>query len=1035
MEQRPSLRLPLDDFSPVISKKQVLRLTADDLDAASVPFKSLCFQFEVQFTRFDTEFRWTITRSYSEFKSLSRDLRREAWQRPMPKAPTLPSSRDLQQHDNAVQLEMLETYLVTLSGEKAYCESSYFWAFLEVSIHSFSQRDVKLKEGYIQKRTGGKAVNEKRCLECSKHFKRFQRRWMIVTPDAIGYITTNESQHWHESLMFKNKFVITSGAEATGYEDGIKIDTARRLFFIRTGSVASRVEWVEAITAAYDSSEWNTASNINGSSFPLREYNLVKSFVDAEGYYAAVHRALLKAKHHVFISDWWLSPEMYLLRPASEHPDSQLVKVLRTIAQRGVHVYVHVYKELALALTLNSLHTIKTLRATHANIRAIRHPHRSITKGEFLWSHHEKLVVVDYKIAFLGGLDLCYGRFDTSEHRLVDNGKVPCWNGIDYSNSRVADFTDVANWNRDSIDRFTTPRMPWHDIAMQVKGKAASDVALHFIELWNHVMTDMAAGYYKSKQVLEFKSTKPIDVLRRALVPVVKVTETEEEKSRPLKGDVHEASGFEEPFELTVSRVALARSKTVDRRQLKPNSSKPAVIHTKSSGFSSIDVERLDNKLPKSSEQESYLLPISEAAPRIQGLARSAERKRSLTDLIRSSSHAKAVAELIFVKRPRPHEVKVPEVETREQDEEERKDIKEAIRTGASELIEAQFLAVPIKEKLNRLGNSRCQLLRSGGLWSLGLEQTEHSIHTAYLKMISEAEHFIYIENQFFISSTAGDPVKNQIAQALVDRILVAEENQQPFRVIVTMPLLPAFEGAVDDPSASVLRVQLYWEYKTICRGESSLYSQLKSAGIKHPKAYIRFYGLRTHSLLGGTPQTEIVYIHSKLMIVDDTTVIIGSANINDRSMLGFNDSEIAMQVDDAQVKDTILAGYDFQGTNFAYNLRMQIFQEMSGCSNEAKLKDPFSDSFREEWDDVAEVRDKQRNTVIYRHIFHCYPDDSFKSIPDLAEAEPRLELYEQYSSHIQGFLVEFPMEFLCNEDLRISIFKKEYYVPDVNFV
>ena len=42
-----------------------------------------------------------------------------------------------------------------------------------------------------------------------------------------------------------------------------------------------------------------------------------------------------------------------------------------------------------------------------------------------------------------------------------------------------------------------------------------------------------------------------------------------------------------------------------------------------------------------------------------------------------------------------------------------------------------------------------------------------------------------------------------------------------------------------------------------------------------------------------GTPVTELVYIHSKLMIVDDRLVICGSANINDRSMLGSRDSEV----------------------------------------------------------------------------------------------------------------------------------------------
>ena len=37
----------------------------------------------------------------------------------------------------------------------------------------------------------------------------------------------------------------------------------------------------------------------------------------------------------------------------------------------------------------------------------------------------------------------------------------------------------------DFIDRHSTPRMPWHDIASAVHGKAARDVARHFIQRWN----------------------------------------------------------------------------------------------------------------------------------------------------------------------------------------------------------------------------------------------------------------------------------------------------------------------------------------------------------------------------------------------------------------------------------------------------------------------------------------------------------------------------------------------------------------------
>jgi len=53
----------------------------------------------------------------------------------------------------------------------------------------------------------------------------------------------------------------------------------------------------------------------------------------------------------------------------------------------------------------------------HTNIKVLRHPSTLIP---FMWSHHEKLVIVDQKIGFLGGLDLCYGRMDNHKHLLFD---------------------------------------------------------------------------------------------------------------------------------------------------------------------------------------------------------------------------------------------------------------------------------------------------------------------------------------------------------------------------------------------------------------------------------------------------------------------------------------------------------------------------------------------------------------------------------------------------------------------------------------
>jgi len=193
-------------------------------------------------------------------------------------------------------------------------------------------------------------------------------------------------------------------------------------------------------------------------------------------------------------------------------------------------------------------------------------------------------------------------------------------------------------------------------------------------------------------------------------------------------------------------------------------------------------------------------------------------------------------------------------------------------------------------------------MIRSESNWSLGLnskeDKSEHSIENAYIEIIKQAKSFIYVENQFFISSTAGKPIKNQIAQTMVDRIIQAHEKGERFRIIVFVPLLHAFEGGITTKRAINIRMELHWQYKTICRGRNSIYEQLERKEIK-PEDYIQFYSLRQHAkMISGQPATELIYIHSKILIADDDTLIIGSANINDRSMTGTGDSEIAVNGD-----------------------------------------------------------------------------------------------------------------------------------------
>ena len=340
---------------------------------------------------------------------------------------------------------------------------------------------------------------------------------------------------------------------------------------------------------------------------------------------------------------------------------------------------------------------------------------------------------------------------------------------------------------------------------------------------------------------------------------------------------------------------------------------------------------------------------------------------------------------------------------------------------------------MPKLKELGEVGSCECQVIRSAGTWSLGLERPEHSIHTAYLHLIDQADHFIYIENQFFISNTAGVPVKNSIAQAIVDRIKNAALKKEKFKVIVVLPLLPGFAGAIGDNSASVLRVQLHWLYATISRCNTSIMQQLlEDPNISNPADYIKFYGLRNHASLNGTPVTEIIYVHSKLMIVDDDKVIIGSANINDRSLVGKNDSEIAMVICDNEKLQSRLGGAPRTVSNFGYTLRTNIFKEILGISDENILKDPLSENFDLAMKDIA-----KKNTKIYKHVFRCYPDDEIQKFQDIPEfeAQKKLDEYFKYKDEIRGFIVDFPLHFLHDEDLRIKIFNKEFYMPEESFI
>lgn len=187
----------------------------------------------------------------------------------------------------------------------------------------------------------------------------------------------------------------------------------------------------------------------------------------------------------------------------------------------------------------------------------------------------------------------------------------------------------------------------------------------------------------------------------------------------------------------------------------------------------------------------------------------------------------------------------------------------------------------------------------------------DKSIQTAYIQAIRSAQHFIYIENQYFLGSSYAWPsyknagADNLIPMELALKIASKIRANERFAVYVIIPMWP--EG---DPKTNTVQEILFWQSQTMQMMYSVVAQELREMQVDaHPQDYLSFYclGKREEApkdVLANNGdkvsdsqknQRFMIYVHAKGMIVDDEYVIMGSANINQRSMAGSKDTEIAM--------------------------------------------------------------------------------------------------------------------------------------------
>jgi phosphatidylserine/phosphatidylglycerophosphate/cardiolipin synthase-like enzyme len=178
---------------------------------------------------------------------------------------------------------------------------------------------------------------------------------------------------------------------------------------------------------------------------------------DAAEYFALVRRALLSARHSVFILGWDILAAVNLLPTATDAHDgpTQLDEVLAFIARRRprLRCYILIWDYAAVyALERDPLSRWRLGWRMPRHVR-FRFDDRHPVGG----SHHQKIVVVDDRLAFCGGIDLTGHRWDTSAHRVDEPARV---------NAAGEAYT------------------PYHEVQAMVSGAAAASLSELTRERW-----------------------------------------------------------------------------------------------------------------------------------------------------------------------------------------------------------------------------------------------------------------------------------------------------------------------------------------------------------------------------------------------------------------------------------------------------------------------------------------------------------------------------------------------------------------------
>ena len=189
---------------------------------------------------------------------------------------------------------------------------------------------------------------------------------------------------------------------------------------------------------------------------PRRQGNAIDVLIDGAEAFAAVEEAIRGARSHVHLAGWHFDPEFELRRDGA----GQSPPLHRLLAETAERVDVRV-----LAWAGAPLPVIKPTRRMVRDCRerfvAGTRVHCALDSRERpMHCHHEKLVIVDDEVAFVGGIDM----------------------------------TSLAGDRWDRPGHPARGRLGWHDVGTRVRGPLVADVARHFAARWREVADDDASG-------------------------------------------------------------------------------------------------------------------------------------------------------------------------------------------------------------------------------------------------------------------------------------------------------------------------------------------------------------------------------------------------------------------------------------------------------------------------------------------------------------------------------------------------------------